>query len=218
MQMKKTPLKSRLPGFGKRSFKENRSMESDEPPPTALASDPTGGTSVVIRQMTIDDIPVIYHLGDKLFTARMAPNAHRTWDEYEVVGFYQTDCEFCFVAEDENAAVIGFALGTVIEKHHSWTYGYLIWLGVHPDYQKLGIAQRLFRQLKSAMIDAGARIIMVDTDADNTASLKFFNKMGFNHTRRHVYLTMNVDDDRRRLEDRRKDRTTRYTVDEQDGD
>ena len=177
-------------------------------------------SNVTIRTMTIDDIPAIYHLGEQLFTARNAPNAHRTWDEYEVVGFFQTDCELCFVAEDEDATVIGFALGTVIEKHHSWTYGYLIWLGVRPDYQKSGVAQRLFRQLKGAMIDAGARIIMVDTDADNTASLRFFRKMGFNHSRRHVYLTMNVDDDRRRHEERRKERIVRYTVDdhEKEGD
>ena len=187
-------------------------MESDE---SLIPSthDGISSPSVLVRQMTIDDIPAIYHLGDTLFTARIAPNAHRTWDEYEVVGFFQTDCEFCFVAEDDAETVIGFALGTVIEKHHSWTYGYLIWLGVHPDYQKSGIAQRLFKQLKSAMIDAGARIIMVDTDADNTASLRFFRKMGFDQSRRHVYLTMNVDDDRRRLEERRKDRIIRYTVD-----
>lgn len=188
-------------------------MEDEEPSTTVHPADASGGPSASIRQMTIDDIPTIYHLGEKLFTARIAPNAHRTWDEYEVVSFYQTDCEFCFVAEDEHESLIGFALGTVIEKHHSWTYGYLIWLGVHPDHQKTGIAQRLFRQLKSAMIDAGARIVMVDTDADNTASLSFFRKMGFNNSRQHVYLTMNVDDDRRRLEGRRKERIIRYTVD-----
>lgn len=193
-------------------------MENDQPPSTIPPADSAGGPNVVVRQMTIDDIPAIYHLGEKLFTARIAPNAHRTWDEYEVVGFFQTDCEFCFVAEDENKMVIGFALGTVIEKHHSWTYGYLIWLGVRPDYQKSGIAQRLFRQLKPAMIDAGARIIMVDTDAENDASLRFFQKMGFNHSRQHVYLTMNVDEDRRRLEVRRKDRIIRYTVDDHKGD
>ncbi len=193
-------------------------MQHDQPPSTIQPADSAGGPNVAVRQMTIDDIPAIYHLGEKLFTARIAPNAHRTWDEYEVVGFFQTDCEFCFVAEDENKMVIGFALGTVIEKHHSWTYGYLIWLGVRPDYQKSGIAQRLFRQLKPAMIDAGARIIMVDTDAENAASLRFFHKMGFNHSRQHVYLTMNVDEDRRRLEVRRKDRIIRYTVDDHEGD
>jgi ribosomal protein S18 acetylase RimI-like enzyme len=193
-------------------------MENDQPPTAVRPADSSGGIGVVVRQMTIDDIPAIYHLGEKLFTARIAPNAHRTWDEYEVVGFFQTDCEFCFVAEDEKHRVIGFALGTVIEKHHSWNYGYLIWLGVRPDYQKSGIAQRLFRQLKPAMIDAGARIIMVDTDAENAASLRFFRKMGFNHSRQHVYLTMNVDEDRRRLEGRRKDRIIRYTVGDHEGD
>lgn len=181
-------------------------------------ADSGSGMNVTVRTMTIDDIPAIYHLGEQLFTARIAPNAHRTWDEYEVVGFFQTDSELCFVAEDDAASVIGFALGTIIEKHHSWTYGYLIWLGVHPDYQKSGVARRLFRQLKSAMIDAGARIIMVDTDADNSVSLRFFRKMGFNHSRQHVYLTLNVDDDRRRLEERRKERVVRYTVDDQEKD
>ena len=193
-------------------------MEDDESLMSRHAPDTNPGQTVSIRLMTIDDIPAIYHLGEKLFTARSAPNAHRTWDEYEVVGFYQTDCELSFVAEDENETVVGFALGTVIEKHHSWTYGYLIWLGVHPDFQKTGTAQRLFRQLKSAMIDAGARIIMVDTDAENTKSLRFFRKMGFNNSRQHVYLTMNVDDDRRRHEERRKERIIRYTVDDPDKD
>jgi ribosomal protein S18 acetylase RimI-like enzyme len=191
-------------------------MDDNDPLTYHSTVDATGGPGVSIRPMTIDDIPAIYHLGEKLFTARDAPNAHRTWDEYEVVGFFQTDDELCFVAEDEDETVIGFALGTIIAKHHSWTYGYLIWLGVRPDYQKSGVAQRLFRQLKTAMIEAGARIIMVDTDAENHASLRFFRKMGFNHSRQHVYMTMNVDDDRRRLEERRRERIVRYTVDDHD--
>ena len=191
-------------------------MQDAEPLTALQATDSNGGPNVTVRLMTIDDIAPIYHLGERLFTARSAPNAYRTWDEYEVVGFFQTDNEFCFVAEDDHQTVIGFALGTVIDKHHSWTYGYLIWLGVRPDYQQSGVAQRLFRQLKSAMIHAGARIIMVDTDADNAASLRFFRKMGFDQARRHVYLTMNVDDDRRRQEVRRKDRISRYTVDDPD--
>ena len=59
---------------------------------------------------------------------------------------------------------------------------------------------------------------MVDTDAENAASLRFFRKMGFNNSRQHVYLTMNVDEDRRRLEGRRKDRIIRYTVDDHEED
>ena len=186
-------------------------MESDAPPSEPNRSHAlANGGAIDIRPMTVDDISPIYHLGNTLFTAREVPSLHRTWDEYEVVSLFQTDGDYCFAALNEAGQLVGFALGTVIEKHHSWTYGYLIWLGIRPDYHRSGIAQRLFHRLRQAMIESGARIIMVDTDAENKASLNFFRKMGFNNIRRHVYLTMNVDDERRRHEDRRrKERETR---------
>jgi ribosomal protein S18 acetylase RimI-like enzyme len=186
-------------------------VDSDEHPTESNRSHGQPNTGAIeIRQMTVDDISPIFHLGNTLFTAREVPSLHRTWDEYEVVSLFQTDGDYCFTAVNEAAQVIGFALGTVIEKHHSWTYGYLIWLGIRPDYHHSGIAQRLFQRFRQAMIENGARIIMVDTDAENQASLNFFRKMGFNNIRRHVYLTMNVDGERRRHEDRRrKDRETR---------
>ena len=57
--------------------------------------------SLVIRQMEIDDLADVFHLGEKLFTAREVPNLYRTWDEYEVVNLFQSDPEFCLVAEFE---------------------------------------------------------------------------------------------------------------------
>lgn len=36
-------------------------------------------------------------------------------------------------------------LGTTIEKRHSsWKYGYLLWLGVSPQAQRLGVGKKLF--------------------------------------------------------------------------
>jgi ribosomal protein S18 acetylase RimI-like enzyme len=160
--------------------------------------------AVTVRPITIDDIPPIFHLGEALFTARKVPNLHRTWDEYEVVSLFQNDGDFCFVAENDAGDLIGFALGTIIEKSHSWTYGYLLWLGVHPYFQKCGVAQRLFRHLRTAMIEAGARIIIADTEADNDGAIRFFHKMGFHNAQEHVYVSMNVDDERRRLGMRRQ--------------
>jgi hypothetical protein len=52
-----------------------------------------------IRPMEIDDLAWVFHLGETLFTARSSPNLYRTWDEYEVVGLFQGDSEYCFVAE-----------------------------------------------------------------------------------------------------------------------
>ena len=58
-------------------------------------------SDLIIRQMEIDDLADVFHLGEKLFTASEVPNLYRTWDEYEVVNLFQSDPEFCLVAESE---------------------------------------------------------------------------------------------------------------------
>jgi hypothetical protein len=56
---------------------------------------------VAIREMQIDDISPVFHLGERLFTSRDVPNLYHSWDEHEVLGSYYDDPEFCFVAEHE---------------------------------------------------------------------------------------------------------------------
>ena len=93
--------------------------------------------------MDIDDLATVFHMGEKLFTAHKVPNLYRTWDEFEVVDLYYSSPDFCLVAEHEEQ-VVGFALGTTIEKSHSaWKYGHLIWLGVDPSVQSKGVGEKL---------------------------------------------------------------------------
>lgn len=157
---------------------------------------------VKIREMTIDDLAEVFHLGEQLFQARHSPNTYRTWDEYEVTDLFYSDTEFCLVAETEGR-VIGFALGTIIKKSRSaWKYGYLLWLGVDPSYQRTGVAERLFQRFKTLMLEEDVRILVVDTEADNEAALKFFREEGFCNPQAHIYLTMNLDGERQRLKKR----------------
>jgi len=152
-----------------------------------------------IREMTIDDLADVFHLGEQLFLANKAPNTYRTWDEYEVTDLFYSDTEYCLVAEYDNR-IIGFALGTIIAKARSaWKYGYLLWLGVAPGFQRTGIAERLFQRFKSLMLQEGVRILVVDMDADNTKALGFFEEQGFGNPQEHIYLTMNLDHERQRL-------------------
>ena len=103
--------------------------------------------NLTIREMQIDDIAKVFHLGEKLFTAQKVPNLYRTWDEYEVVSLFQTDPEFCLVAEADDM-IVGFALGLTINKSGSaWKYGHLHWLGVEREYQRQGIAKNFLRIL-----------------------------------------------------------------------
>jgi ribosomal protein S18 acetylase RimI-like enzyme len=64
---------------------------------------------------------------------------------------FGSDSEHCMVAE-KDGKVVGFVLGTTIEKKRSsWRYGYLVWLGVAPDVQRLGVGRRLFHAFYDLM-------------------------------------------------------------------
>ncbi|XWK88530.1 MAG: GNAT family N-acetyltransferase [Phormidium sp.] len=146
--------------------------------------------SIYIRNMEIDDIAPVYHLGEDIFTSDLYPYLYRTWDEWEVIGLYNTDPEYCLVAEiDEQLA--GFILGTIINKA-TWTYGYIIWLGVNPNFQRRGVGDKLVDKLVERMIEDGVRFMLVDTDPVNTPAVKFFTRKGFGNTRQHIFLSMNL--------------------------
>jgi len=69
-------------------------------------------TNFEIRDMSIDDIADVFHLGEKLFTAEQHPTLYRTWDEYEVTHFFNSEQELCLVA-CRNEKVIGFAKDSI---------------------------------------------------------------------------------------------------------
>lgn len=161
--------------------------------------DSTKRLTIKIREMEIDDVADVFHMGEQLFKANEIPTMYRTWDPFEVTTLYNSDTEFCLVAEDEDT-IVGFALGTTIIKEHSaWKYGYLIWLGVHTDYHQRGVADKLFHRFKDLMLKHGVRMMIVDTPADNRRALKFFDKMGFGPPQPHVYLTLNLAADQQRM-------------------
>ncbi len=166
-------------------------------------------SSLVVRQMEIDDLAVVFHLGEKIFTAREVPTLYRTWDKYEVVNLFQSDPEFCLVAESAGQ-IVGFLLGTTIEKSHSaWKYGHLVWLGVEPELHRQGVAVKLFTFFRDLMLESGVRMLLTDTEADNLAALHFFRKMGFGHPQQHIYMTLNLSGQQRQLREKKENSRTR---------
>ncbi len=153
-----------------------------------------GGESVKIRDMVIDDLAGVVRMGEKLFTLKDFPNLYRTWDEYGVVNLFQAEPEFSLVAY-VGEKLAGFALGYVIEKpRRPWNYGHLVWLGVDKPYQGLGVATKLLDCFRERMEKKGVRIMLVDTQADNKVAINFFKKHGFANPRKHVYMTLNLDE------------------------
>lgn len=164
-----------------------------------LETHPAGEGRLIIREMNIDDFSEVFHIGEEVFTAEFSPSLYRTWDEYEVTTLFNSDSELCLVAES-GGAIVGFALGTTVEKHHSpWKYGYLVWLGVKKGLQKARVGDRLFREIRRRMKVQGVRMIIIDTDADNEAAIRFFQKQGFGNVQKHIYMTLNLTRPRRKV-------------------
>jgi ribosomal protein S18 acetylase RimI-like enzyme len=144
---------------------------------------------ISIRDMTIDDLPRVFHIGEEIFTSERFPLMYRTWDQFEIASLYTTDAEFCVVAE-RNKKVIGFAMATTIRKPRSaWKYGYVVWLGVKRRYHRHGIGERLYREVERRLEQAGIRMMIVDVEQGNNGALKFFEKMGFNTKKEYIWMT-----------------------------
>ncbi len=152
--------------------------------------------------MELRDIPPVFELGTRLFTADKLPTLYRSWDEHELTTLFGTDEETCLVAEAEGQ-IVGFALGRMMEKPRSaWRYGWLLWLGVEPRCKRRGVALRLLNHLTARFIDRDVRMMLVDTDAQNHGALAFFRKNGFGQEIRHIYLSRNLENHPRYIERR----------------
>jgi ribosomal protein S18 acetylase RimI-like enzyme len=145
---------------------------------------------IEIREMDIDDIAAVFHLGEKLFTSDLYPYIYRTWDPWEVTSAHNTDPDYSMVA-DIDGQLAGFILGTIISKETS-LYGYILWLGVAPNFQRRGVADLLVDKLVERLINDGAGYMMVDTDPENESAVKFFHRKGFSNVRRHIFLSMDL--------------------------
>ena len=61
-----------------------------------------------------------------------------------------------------------------------------------PELERSGIASQLLEAITATYLRAGARMMIVDTDAENTGAIHFFHRHGFGSEERHVYLSKNL--------------------------
>lgn len=157
-----------------------------------------------IREMEISDLAQVYELGEMCFRADLWPTLYRGWDEYEVTTMFNTDGDYCFVAENDSfeagvspqdERIVGFVLGTVMAKPGTaWNYGYIVWLCAHPKWQRSGVAGKLVDKVVEAfVVNDGVRMVMSDTDPSNEIAVRFFQKKGFDQARQHVFLSSNIE-------------------------
>ncbi|MEA3361431.1 MAG: GNAT family N-acetyltransferase [Thermodesulfobacteriota bacterium] len=97
-----------------------------------------------------------------------------------------------FVAEVEGK-VIGFILGDVGSREFGMpeNMGWIHTVGVHPDYQHMGIARRLFDDYKERFLKLDVDVVYTIVSLSDNMQLPFFEKIGFRQGNR-IYLEFDI--------------------------
>jgi ribosomal protein S18 acetylase RimI-like enzyme len=130
---------------------------------------PREADGVRIRKMTEADIPSVVTLDGASFD----PLWHNS---YETMRRALSQSLFATVAEDERG-IIGYQLTT-----GSGARTHLARLAVHPATQGSGVGRALLRQLFGTLVHNGYQKLSVNTQSDNSASLRLYQKLGFIRT------------------------------------
>ncbi|HUH96132.1 MAG TPA: ribosomal protein S18-alanine N-acetyltransferase [Anaerolineales bacterium] len=138
---------------------------------------------VLIRRMTVDDVPVAAQLDRMSFSLPWPEHAFY----YEVK---DNSAARCFVAETEDRKVIAMIVSWVIlDELHIAT------LAVHPDYRRQGIGARILMKALQDGYEAGTRYALLEVRAGNAAAQNLYRKFGFKAAgRRPRYYKDNGED------------------------
>lgn len=130
-------------------------------------------SSLIVRNMTLDDLPQVFRIGDQYFGETGEELSYSYWSLREVVEHFTSWGELCFVAES-NKQLIGFALGA--NEYNGKRMGHLEWIAVAPESQQHGVASQLAEAVYNAMREQGLDYAISDVEDSNHESLSFFGK------------------------------------------
>ena len=123
--------------------------------------------NVLIRKMTVEDVPVAAQLDRMSFTL--------PWPEHAF--YYEVKDNFaarCFVAETEDRKVIGMVISWVIlDELHIAT------IAVHPDFRRQGIGELILTKALQDGREAGTQHALLEVRAGNDAAQNLYRKFGF---------------------------------------
>ena len=138
---------------------------------------------VTIRRMTGADVDQVIQLDAMSFAT--------PWPEtsfaYELTENKNANC---WVALHPAGRVIGFLIIWLVTNE-----AHIATIAVHPDYRRLGIAQRLLKCGLVECIQNGAESAMLEVRAGNQAAIQMYRKFGFEQVgRRFRYYQDNHED------------------------
>lgn len=138
--------------------------------------------SVIIRKMTVEDVPAIVDLDQKSFSLPWPERSFR---------FELTDnpASRCWVAELNGNVVGMIVVWLLVDEAHVAT------VATHPEYRRQGIGKRLLAYALRHMIQDGARSSFLEVRKSNLAAQEMYRKFGYEVIgRRERYYRDNDED------------------------
>lgn len=137
---------------------------------------------LVIRKMTLDDIPAVVDLDQKSFSLPWPERSFR---------FELTDnpASRCWVAELDGKVVGMIVVWLIVDEAHVAT------IATHPDFRRKGVAKRLLSHALQKLMEQGARSSFLEVRESNGAAQEMYRKFGYEETgRRRRYYKDNDED------------------------
>ncbi len=123
--------------------------------------------NVVIRKMTVKDVPAVSQIDKLSFTMPWPEHSF----QYEVA---ENRVARCFVAETEDHRIAAMIVSWIIvDEMHIAT------IATHPDYRRQGIGEQILRDALLDGRDAGAHLAFLEVRESNEAAQTMYRKFGF---------------------------------------
>lgn len=139
--------------------------------------------NVIIRKMTVEDVPAVSAIDRMSFTLPWPESAFR----YEVNDNHLAQC---FVAETGDGQIVAAVVSwVIIDELHIAT------VATHPDFRRQGIGAQIFQDSLRNGFAAGARLAFLEVRESNEAAQAMYRRFGFEATgRRPKYYKDNGED------------------------
>ena len=138
--------------------------------------------NIVIRKMTLDDVPAVVELDQKSFSLPWPERSFR----YELT---DNPASNCWVAELDGQVVGMIVAWLIVSEAHIAT------LATHPDFRRRSIAKRLLSYALQDLMRAGARSSFLEVRESNQAARAMYRKFGYIETGRRTRYYRDNDED-----------------------
>lgn len=138
--------------------------------------------SLVVRKMTVEDVPVAHAIDKMSFTLPWPERSFR----FEVT---DNPAARCWVAELDGRVVGLLVLWMIVDEAH------IASLATHPEFRRQGIAKQLLVESLDRAYSEGARTALLEVRAGNAAARQMYQTFGFEEVgRRERYYKDNNED------------------------